>query len=413
MISGSEVAFFSIDLPKYKNKKIKNLKKQQKIIYILENKVKIFLASILIGNNLVNIIVILLSTSLANKLIDLEQNYILAFIIQVILISSLILLFGEILPKIYATHKPEIAALKLVSFIEIIINIFYPFSILLVKSGFFIEKYISKKGYNISMDELTQALDITETDNSSEQDKKILRGIVEFGETEVKEIMTPRMDVVAIDFNTPFTDLLNNVISSGFSRIPVYKNSFDNVIGILYIKDLLPFAKSDISFNFNWKQLIRRPAFFIPENKKINNLLKEFQKKKVHLAVVVDEYGGSSGIVTLEDVIEEIVGEINDEFDIDEPVYSILDKNNYVFEGKTPINYFIKILQLENNYFEEIKGEADTLAGLILEINGKIPLKNETISWQNFLFKIEAADNRSIKRIKVTMIEDNDSKNID
>lgn len=287
-------------------------------------------------------------------------------------------------------------------FMKTLAWVFHPLSLVLVRSTSFIDKRIKRKGHEVSLSELGEAIEITADKATPEEDRKIMKGIVKFGDIEVKEIMKPRIDVTSVDISTPFEELMNIIMNSGYSRIPVYEDSFDKVQGILYIKDLLPYL--DQPAGINWPDLMR-PAFFVPENKKINDLLQEFRAKKIHLAIVVDEYGGTSGIVTLEDIIEEIVGEINDEFDIEEEeiIYSQIDERNYVFEGKTLLNDFCKIMGVEDKMFVNVKGESDTLAGLLLELMGKIPVKDESIEFDHFIFKVEAVDKRRIKRIHVTI----------
>jgi gliding motility-associated protein GldE len=324
----------------------------------------------------------------------------------VIVISFLLLLFGELTPKVYATRK----ATRLASFMALpllfIQKILNPLNTLLINSTAIIDKKIRWKEQNISVEELSKALEITSQNEKDDEDKKILEGIVKFGNTEVKQIMKSRIDVVALDYEFDFSEVLKQSRESGFSRIPVYAENFDTIKGVLYTKDLLPHLEEKASFK--WQPLIRSP-FFVPENKKIDDLLKEFQHRKIHLAIVVDEYGGSSGIVTLEDVLEEIVGDISDEFDDDDIHYSKLDENNFVFEGKTPLIDFYRILDVDPALFEEHKGEADSLAGFIIELAGKIPLKMEKINFAHFLFTIEAADKRRVKRIKVTLLDQHES----
>lgn len=399
LISGAETSLFSINSHQINILKSEKSKNSKQIIKLLENP-KLLLATVLISNNFVNIAVVIISTYLSSELFYIVEYPILSFIIQIVIVTFLILLVGEIVPKVYATKYN----LKFASFISfpmiIMIKLFYPISILLVKSTSIIDKHISKKSHNISIDELSHALDITSNDNRPEQEKKILRGIVKFGNIDVKEIMRYRIDVVAVDYNTNFDKLIQIILDSGYSRMPVYHESFDKIEGILYIKDLLPHLEEKP--NYKWQTLIRAP-FFIPESKKINDLLREFQEKKIHMAVVVDEYGGTSGIITLEDVVEEIVGEINDEFDNEEVFYSKIDDENYIFEAKTQLNDFAKVLGIDSSIFNIAKGESDTLAGLILEIVGKIPEKNDSISFENFEFKIDSADKRRIKKIKVTI----------
>jgi gliding motility-associated protein GldE len=320
----------------------------------------------------------------------------------------MILLVGEVIPKIYATQNPLKATRTLLYFVMGLQRFFYPISSVLVMSTSLMDRLVKPKTHNISVDELSQALDLTSDEDITEGDHKILKGIVKFGNTDVKQIMKPRMDVTAFEFNMGYKRLLENITNYGFSRVPIYKETLDHIAGVLYTKDLLQFLNE--ADDFNWQGIIR-PPFFVPENKKIDDLLREFQYKKIHLAVVVDEYGGTSGIVTLEDVIEEIVGEINDEFDDDDVVYSKLDDHNYVFEGKAHLNDVYRILEIDGEVFEDAKGEADTLGGLILELEERIPKKGEKIKFEYLLFTIEAADNRKIKRVKITIDKKEEDEN--
>jgi gliding motility-associated protein GldE len=356
----------------------------------------------LITNNFVNTSIVIISTYLVANLFDFTDFPVLGMFIQVVVITSLILFIGEILPKVYATQNAQRIVVLMATPLHFFSRLFYPLVYILIKSSSVIDKRITKKGHNISISELSNVIDITSGTLTPKQETQILRGIVNFGDIDVKEIMKSRIDVVAIDSETKFSVLLQIVLDNRYSRMPVYTENFDKIDGILYIKDLLPHLNEDNSFN--WVKLIR-PSFFVPENKKINDLLKEFQEKKIHLAIVVDEYGGTSGIVTLEDILEEIVGEINDEFDVaaEDVDFTKIDEKNYLFEGKTTLNDFYKILGIEEKVFDEIKGESDTIAGLILENQGRIPEKNTIIQLQDFTFQIEAVDNRRIKRIKVTI----------
>ncbi len=398
IVSGSEIAFFSL-APGELNQ-IRNQKDQRNLLTLrLLEKPKRLLATILIVNNFVNVGIVILSTYLTVNIFNLQEFPLLSFVIQVILITSIILLFGEIMPKIYSGHSPTRIVSTFSPFIALLIRIFYPFSTLLVKSTQIIDRRASRRGINLTISELSDVIDITQTENSSEEETNILKGIVKFGNIEVKEIMRSRLDVIALEKETGFPELMSMILEAGYSRMPVYEETFDKVIGILYIKDLLPhFDKDD---NFNWLQLIR-PAFFVPETKKIDDLLREFQAKKIHLAVVVDEYGGTSGIVTLEDILEEIVGDISDEFDVesDDKLYSKIDENTYVFEAKISLNDFCKVFKIEHRKFEELKGDSDTLAGLILEVYGRIPKKSDVITIRDFEFRIESADDRRIRKIK-------------
>ena len=401
LISGSEVALFSLnpsDLEKIKDAEDKN---SNDITTVL-SKPKYLLATILIANNAVNIAIIILST----LTIHLQFNISilpdwLDFAIQVIGITFILLLFGEILPKVYATKNALKISLLMALPLKILIKVFKPISFLLISSTNFIDKKIKRKTHDISVEELSHAIDLTNDINSNQQEHQLLKGIVKFGETSVKEVMTARVNVVSIEKNTPFNEVIQVILDSGHSRIPVYEDSFDKVIGILYIKDMIPHINK--TENFDWVSLLRTP-FFIPENKKLDDLLKEFQGKKIHLAIIVDEYGGTSGIISLEDIIEEIVGEISDEFDTEDIIYSKLDDSTYIFDGNTTINDLAKIITLEDNsIFTEMKKEAETLAGLIIEVSGKIPQKNERVNFHNFSFIIEASDKRRIKRVKLVI----------
>ncbi len=398
LISGSEVAFFSIDA---KDRESLNAEKDPKSLRVLDQlvKPKKLLATILIANNFINIAIVILSTYIINNLISFGPNEeIMNFVVTVVVATFLILLVGEVIPKVYATNNSVKLAKFMASPLLIVGKVCSPLSNLLVRSTSFIDKRIKKSGTEISVNDLDHALEITDIEGVTEEDKKILEGIVKFGETDVKQIMKSRVDVIAFDEANSFSELLPQIIENGYSRIPIFKESFDNVSGVLYVKDLLPHIDSG---EFDWRLLIRKP-FFVPESKKIDDLLRQFQESKVHMAIVVDEYGGTSGIVTLEDVIEEILGEISDEFDDDDIVYSKIDENNYVFEGKISLVDMYKIMDIEGEIFEDEKGEADTLAGFLIEKSGKIMKKNERIKFGGYLFEVEAADKRRIKQVKVT-----------
>ena len=395
MVSGSEVAFFSLsprDL--YQLEKEESLP-HRVVLGMLDNQERL-LATILITNNFVNIAIVILATLITDLLVNFSQAPALGFAVQVVFITFLLLLFGEILPKLYANYKPLRFSLFMAPPLLFLQKLFRPFSYLLMKSGSLIYRRVNRAGDNISLDDLSHALDLAAP--SIPEDKMILRGIIDFSNKDVTEIMRPRIDVVAVDTSTGMNRLTDIIIESGHSRIPVYVGTFDDVRGILYVKDLLPHHQKGDSFR--WQTLIR-PPYFVPETKKINDLLKEFQTQKIHMAVVVDEYGGTTGIVTMEDILEEIVGEISDEFDLEELYFSKLDDRNYIFEGKTPLNDFYKILNLDQDVFDDIRGEADTLAGLILEYVGEIPEKNQKINYKEFEFKIESVDNRRIKQIRL------------
>lgn len=398
LISGSEVAFFSIDPNKLEKKGDKS---SSFVVKKLLNKPNKLLATILIANNFVNVGIIILSTYITSSIFDLESAPFLKFVIQVIAVTFLLLMLGELMPKVFANQNPIKFANLMARPIDFLSKLFHPLSIILVNSTSFIEKKFNSKGYNISIDDLSNVLDIAGESDTNIEEKRILRSIVEFGNIQVKEIMKSRVDVTAFSVDASFEDIKKEIIKSGYSRIPVYNKSFDKIKGLLYIKDLIPHLNSP---NFDWTSILRNP-FFVPESKMIDDLMKEFQQKKIHLAIVVDEYGGTSGIVTLEDIIEEIVGEINDEFDDDGIKYSKLDNLNYIFEGKTSINDILKILKLEFDFFDEIKGESDSLAGLILEIKGTIPEVGDFLKFDRLTFKIESVDKRRIKRVKISIDE--------
>jgi gliding motility-associated lipoprotein GldD len=421
LISGSEVAFFSLDASKQKELEELNGKRAELALDLL-NRSKELLATILISNNFVNVAIILLSSLLSAALFTFEDTVLLgvslpadwiAFAVDVVGITFLILLFGEVIPKVYASRYPLDLALIMAYPITVFYRFFNQLQLvpLLVSSTRFIDRTLKKRSAGISVDELSHALDITDKEDIGEEDHKILQGIVKFGNTDVRQIMTSRVDVTGFDLSTPYEDLLQAVLESGYSRIPVFEDDFDNIKGVLYLKDLLPYLKKEPN-TFNWNELIREP-FFVPEKKKIDDLLNEFRERKMHIAIVVDEYGGSQGIVTLEDVIEEIVGNISDEFDDEDLVYSKLDDRNVVFEGKTALNDVYRVLEISGDELEAVKGESDTLAGLIIEYSGRIPKKNERIDIEGYRFTVEAADKKRVKRIKVTLPDSTDGESED
>lgn len=403
-ISASEIAFFSLN-PSQLNELGNDPGKTSHKIQLLLDKPKRLLATILIANNFVNVSIVILSSFVMAGLFDFSGSPLLGFLIQVVIVTALILIFGEIMPKIYASQHALITAHFMAGPMLNIRKVFYPISSFLISSTRLIDKRIAHKGHEITIDDLSEALDITSPGNNApDEERKILKGIVKFGDISVREIMRSRTDVTAVEEKTLFSKLLATILDSGYSRIPVYRENFDAVTGILYIKDLLPHLNRHD--DFEWQQL-QRPAFFVPENKRINDLLHEFQAKKIHLAIAVDEFGGTSGIVTLEDILEEIVGEINDEFDIEGDAihFTKIDDNNYIFEGKTLLNDFCKVLGIEDRIFSEAKGESDTLAGLMLELAGKIPEINEIFRFDQYIFKAETVDKRRIKRIHVSIAE--------
>ena len=398
MISGTEIAFFSLS-----KTDLDLLSKEQspagnRVLGLL-NKPKKLLATILIANNFINILIVLLFAVLGAYFFEnLEAG--IRFLIEVVLITFLILLFGEVLPKVYATRNSIPFALFMANPVIYLNRLLSPVSYLLTGLTGVVERRLGKKDNDFSVEKLSQALELTADNATTKDEKNILEGIVAFGNTETVQVMKPRIDIFAIPDDASFPEVLSKIISNGFSRNPVYHENIDEVIGVLYAKDLLPHLTKT---EFNWQALVRAP-YFVPENKKLDDLLIDFQEKKNHLAIVVDEYGGTSGLVTLEDVIEEIVGDISDEFDSDDLVYSKLDANNYVFEGKTALKDFYRVLDIDPKNFEVQKGEAETLAGFILEISGKFPKKFEKINFEAFVFTVEAVDRKRIKQLKVTLL---------
>ena len=401
LMSAAESAFFSLPLKSREELK-KSTSLRDKIVLQIYDKPKKLLATILIINNLANIGIVLLSEVIAYQELDFNANPLLAFLIQVVAVTFLILLFSEVIPKVFANQHALLVARFMAFPISVLEKVASPLSYLLIQSTAFIDSKIKKKTQVISVADLSQALDLTNSTDMPEHEKKILKGIVKFGQVSVKQIMSPRMDVTALEYTAPFDKLIQIIHASGYSRIPIYKQTIDKIVGILSVKDLLSHINGNN--NFKWQELIREP-FFVPENKKNDDLLKEFQHRKIHMAVVVDEYGGTSGIVTLEDVIEEIVGEINDEFDDDDLIYSKLDENNFVFEGKVSLSDLSRKLNMDVGIFELPSGkEVDTLAGFLIEYTGTIPKKGEEIKYKDYIFTVESADNRKIKRVKITMI---------
>ncbi|MBE0649462.1 MAG: gliding motility-associated protein GldE [Bacteroidales bacterium] len=403
LISGSETAFFSLqpsDIHKLNQHKGKNGKR----VLALRDKPKKLLATVLISNNFINVGIVVISTHLTTLLFNLSVNPLLTFLVQIVIVTSFILIFGEILPKIYANKKPVPFALMMAGSLEVLMVLLRPLSILLVKSTSFVDVRLAKKQIQVSLSDLSDAIDITVDETTPEDEKMILKGIATFGEKEASELMRSRVNVTAVELATPFSELLKIVVDSGFSRIPVYDQSFDQIKGILYIKDLLPLIDNEESQE--WQNLLR-PAFFVPENKKVNDLLQEFREKKIHMAIVVDEYGGTSGIITMEDILEEIVGEINDEFDKENEAfhYKKINDQTYIFDAQTMLNDLCKILGIDDEFFDNYRGESDSLGGLILELAGKIPRAGEKITLPPFTFEILSADLRKINRVKVTILD--------
>jgi len=407
LISGAEVALFSLsksDLEPEENTPSKAL---ETIIALLHRPKKL-LATILVANNFINIGIVLLFASLSEHLfkgVNSELDLVffkidLVFFIEVIIITFLILMFGEILPKIYANRNNLKFSKFMARPLKILDVLFAPISMPMRRLTLMIHKGLGKQKSNLNVDYLSQALELTSEEDTTKEEQKILQGIVSFGNTDTKQVMRPRIDIFALESSLKFEAIIPEIVAHGYSRIPVYENSIDSVSGILYAKDLLPHLQKK---EFDWNSLLRVPLF-VPENKKLDDLMVEFQEKKIHLAIVVDEYGGTSGVVSLEDVIEEIVGDISDEFDDDDLIYSKIDENNYVFDGKTALKDFYRIIKLEDeSIFENHKGEAETIAGFVLEISKSFPKIRSKIKFNSYTFIVEGIDNKRIKQLKVTL----------
>ena len=398
-ISGSEVALFSLSQKDIDDISNKDYNSGTLISRLLE-KPKKLLATILVANNFVNIAIVIIFSSFSGRLFNGIESTIVRFILEVVVVTFFILLFGEVLPKIYANRNNMEFAKKVAIPISIMNNILSPISVPMRNGILFIEKKLNVQKGNFSVDQLSQALELTSQNDTTDGEQKILEGIVTFGNTEVRQVMSPRIDVFALNIEETFSQVMPKIVEKGYSRIPVYKENIDQIEGILFIKDLIPHIDSE---DFDWTKLLRQP-FFVPENKKLDDLLKDFQGMKSHLAVVVDEYGGTSGIISLEDVLEEIVGDISDEFDDEDLIYSQIDDKNFLFEGKISLKDFYRIIEVDENEFESKKGEAETLAGFLLEISGNFPKKRQKITFHNLIFTIENVDKRRIKQIKVTLL---------
>jgi putative hemolysin len=398
MVSASEVSLFSLNQTDLDELNKTNSSKSV-IINQLLSKPKKLLATILVANNFINIgIVILFSFSL-NSVFSAIESTAIKFIIEVILVTFLILLFGEVLPKVYASRNNVKFACFIACPISILDKVLAPVSIPLRSLTNFIQEKLGKQKTNFSVDQLSQALELTSPEDTTQEEQKLLEGIVSFGSTDTKQVMSPRIDLFALDIEETFAEIYPKIVAKEYSRIPVYRDNIDHIEGVLFIKDLIPHINKK---DFDWKTLLREP-FFVPENKKLDDLLKDFQSMKSHLAIVVDEYGGTSGIVSLEDVIEEIVGDISDEFDDENINFSQIDDRNYLFEGKINLKDFYRIIDVDEDLFEIRKGEAETLAGFILEILGNFPKKGQKLQFENCLFTIEVVDKKRVKQIKVTI----------
>ena len=395
-VSASEIAFFSLSPNDLSEIEEEEHSSDKRITALLKDSERL-LATILISNNFVNVTIIMLCNFFFAEVVDFGHAVIVEFLVITVVLTFLLLLFGEIMPKIYSAQH----TLKFCRFaapvLMVLRKVFSPLSNLLVRSTFIVNKCVAKRNYNISVDDLSQALELTDKAEISEE-SNILEGIIRFGGETAKEVMTSRLDMVDLDITSTFKEVLDCVVENGYSRVPVYEDSRDNIKGILYIKDLLPHLKK--GEDFQWQSLIR-PAYFVPETKMIDDLLRDFQANKIHIAIVVDEFGGTSGIVTMEDIIEEIVGEINDEYDEEERSYVKVNDHTYVFEAKTLLSDFYKIVKIDSETFEDVVGDADTLAGLLLEIKGEFPKLHEKLEYDNFLFEVLEMDARRILKVKV------------
>ncbi len=396
--SGSEIAFFSLT-PNDLNELDAEKRQADAKIAFLRGDSERTLATILITNNLVNVTIIMLCNYFFAHVVNFGHAVWLEFVVITVLLTFLLLLFGEIMPKVYCAQNALSMCRKMAGIIMVLRKLFYPLSSVLIRTGVLAEKMIQKENHSLSVDDLEQALELTDKEELKEE-KNMLEGIVRFGDETAKEIMTSRQDVVALDFRSTFPEVLRCIVENNYSRMPVYQESMDNVRGILYIKDLLPYLSKPSTFR--WQSLIR-PPYFVPETKKIDDLLRDFQENKVHIAIVVDEFGGTSGMVTLEDILEEIVGEINDEYDEEEKNYVRVNANTYIFEGKTLLSDFFRTLNIDDDIFDEVQGDADSLAGLMLELKGDFPKIHETLEYQNYRFEMVEMDGHRISKIKVVI----------
>ena len=403
--SASEIAYFSLS-PSDLSELSEERTEQDKAINMLRDDSERTLATILITNNFVNVTIIMLCNYIFTSLVYFgEKAYWLQFLIVTVLLTFLLLLFGEIIPKVYSRENPLAFCRRSVNGILFFRRLFWVFETILLRSGFLASKVIKNDQQMLSVDELEHALELTDK-NDIKEEQKMLQGIVRFGDETVREVMTSRQDIVALNINSSFSDVLKSIVENNYSRIPVYQNNDDNIKGVLYIKDLLPHLTKPTSFKW---QTLMRPPHFVPETKRLDDMMKDFKENKVHIAIVVDEFGGTSGIITLEDILEEIVGEINDEYDEEDTTYSKLNYNTYVFDGKTLLSDVTRILEVDDDYFSEIEGDADSLAGLLLEIKGDFPTMHERIEYCNFMFEVLKVDGRRISKVKITISTNNDA----
>ncbi|TPG39330.1 gliding motility-associated protein GldE [Flavobacterium pectinovorum] len=398
IVSGAEVALFSLSQKDIDDALNENFPKG-KIISNLLDKPKKLLATLLVANNFLNIGVVILFSFIGQNIFDQISSPVLKFILEVILVTFLILLFGEVLPKVYASRNNIKFAKRVAYPIAVLDKLLSPISLPMRSVTLYLQNKLGKQKNSFSINQLSQALELTDSEGTSSEEQKILEGIVSFGNTDTKQVMSPRIDIFALEISESFASIYPKIIEKGFSRIPVYSDNIDQIEGVLFVKDLLPHIDKE---EFDWTTLMRE-AFFVPENKKLDNLLKDFQSLKSHLAIVVDEYGGTSGLVSLEDVIEEIVGDISDEFDDENLNFSQIDERNFLFEGKINMKDFYRIIDVNEDVFESHKGEAETLAGFILEILGNFPKKDQKVAFENCIFTIETVDKKRIKQIKVTI----------
>ena len=405
--SGSEIAFFSLS-PQDLDELEPDKRSEDSRIVMLRDDSDRTLATILIANNFVNVTIIMLCNYIFGSLVKFKSEW-LEFLCITVLLTFLLLLFGEIMPKVYSRQTPLKFCRRVVGGVMFLRKLFWPLETILLRSGMLAEKVMQKENRQLSVDDLEQALELTDK-NDIKEEQSMLQGIIRFGDETAKEVMTSRQDIVDLDIRSSYADVLKCIVENNYSRIPVYQDNTDNIRGVLYIKDLLPHLGKPASFR--WQSLIR-PPYFVPETKKIDDLLREFQENKVHIAIVVDEFGGTCGIVTLEDILEEIVGEINDEFDEDEKTYSKLNYNTYLFEGKTLLSDFCRILQIDDDEFSDVEGDADTLAGLLLEIKGDFLSIHEKIDYLNYTFEVVGLEERRISRVKVIIHEKKNAVNQD
>jgi magnesium and cobalt exporter, CNNM family len=398
IVSGAEVAFFSLSQNDLDAASAKNAVRARLISRLLERPKKL-LATLVVANNFINIGVVILFSYVGQNLFEAIESKVLKFVVDVIFVTFLILLFGEVLPKVYANRNNVKFALWIARPVFVLDKLLSPISLPMRSVTIYLQEKLGKQKSNFSVDQLSQALELTSSEETSTEEQKILEGIVSFGNTDTKQVMSPRIDIFALEIEESFADVLSKITEKGFSRIPVYRDNIDQIEGVLFVKDIIPHI--DVEY-FDWTALLRKP-FFVPENKKLDNLLKDFQSMKSHLAIVVDEYGGTSGLVSLEDIIEEIVGDISDEFDDENISFSQIDDKNFLFEGKIYLKDFYRIVDVDEEVFEDRKGEAETLAGLILEILGNFPKKGQKIHCGSYQFTIESVDKKRIRQVKVTL----------